>query len=150
MDHRYYTLQGKWPRKLESSIYLLVLSLPGLDLIKSTIIGRQFLEIETAASQLGIPYKFLCLPFFVENYFAFTDSIKKQGAIYYPVDGAKPLITVVVADAGKAGAAILADPAKHANKSYIIVSDCHSLNDVAAAFSEALGKTITCIQLCTV
>ena len=48
-----------------------------------------------------------------------------------------------MADVAKAGAAILVDPTKHANKTYTIISDRHTYNDVAAAFSEALGKTVT-------
>ena len=111
--------------------------------LKGSSIGQQCLEIETAVSQLGVPYTILRLPFFVENYFGLKDSIKGQGAIYCPVDGTKPFTTVVVADAAKAGAAILVDPTKHANKTYTIISDCHSYNDIAAAFGEALGKTVT-------
>ena len=94
-------------------------------------------------SQLGVPYTILRLPFFVENYFGLKDSIKGQGAIYCPVDGTKPFTTVVVADAGKASAAILADTLKHVNKTYIIISDCHTYNGIAATFSEVLGKTVS-------
>ena len=111
--------------------------------MKDTIIGQQLFEIESAVSQLGVPYTILHLSLFVDNYFAFKDSIKGQGAIYCPVDGTKPFPAVVVADAGKAGAAILVDPTKHANKTYTIISNVHTYNDVAAAFSEALGKTVT-------
>ena len=50
-------------------------------------------------------------------------------------------------DAGRASAAILANPAKHASKTYTIISNRHSYNDVATAFSEALGKQITYVQV---
>ena len=110
--------------------------------LTDTVFGRQFSEIETAVSQLGVPHTILRLPIFVENYFGFKDSIKGQGAIYCPVDGTKPFTPVAVADAAKAGAAILADSSKHANKTYAIISDRHTHSDVAAAFSEALGKTV--------
>jgi len=85
---------------------------------------------------------FLRLPFFVENLWGFKDSIVGQGAIYCPVDPTKPHTPVVVEDAGKAGAAILADPSKHAGKTYTIVSDRYTYNDVAQGFSKALGKEI--------
>ena len=122
--------------------HLLVVSVPTAELT-DTIFGRQFSEIETGVSQLGVPYTILRLPFFVDNYIGFKDNIKGQGAIYCPADGTKPFTTVAVEDAAKAGAVILVDPIKHVNKTYIIVSDRHTHNDVAAAFSEALGKTVT-------
>ena len=45
-------------------------------------------------------------------------------------------------DAGKAAAAILTDPSKHAGKTYNIVSDHITYNDVTQGFTEALGKEI--------
>ena len=122
--------------------HLVVVSVPLAELT-DTILGRQFSEIETGVSQLGVPYTILRLPFFVDNYIELKDSIKTQGAIYSPADGTKPFTTVSVEDAAKAGAAILVDPTKHVNKTYIIISDCHTHDDVAAAFGEALGKTVT-------
>ena len=59
------------------------------------------------------------------------------------MDPTKPFTTVVVSDAGKAAAAILVDPSKHANRTYPIVSNRHTYNDVAKAFSEVLGKEVT-------
>ena len=35
------------------------------------------------------------------------------------------------------------DYTTHANRTYPIVSDCHTYNDVAKAFSEALEKEVT-------
>jgi len=122
--------------------HLLVVSSP-LAEVTDSVYGQNFSKIETGVSQLGVPYTFLRLPLFVENYFGFKDSIKGQGAIYCPVDGTKPFTPVAVADAAKAGAAILVDSSKHANKTYAIISDRHTYNDVAAAFVEALGKTVT-------
>ena len=108
-----------------------------------TIFGKQCGEIEGAISKLGVPYTFLRLPLFVENYFAFKESIQKMSTIISPVDPTKPFTTVVVSDAGKAAAAILVDPSKHANRTYPIVSNRHTYNDVAKAFSEVLGKEVT-------
>ena len=128
--------------------FILVVSSPLTDLTE-TIIGKQFAETEGKISKLGVPYAFLRLPFFVENYFAigFKDPIVKQSSIYLPVDPTKPLRSVVVADAGKAGAAILVSYKSHTNKTYTIVSDRHTYNDVAAEFSKALGKEIKYIRV---
>ena len=110
--------------------------------LTDTIIGAQFSEIEDEVGKLGVPYTFLRLPFFVENLWGFKDSITGQGAIYCPVDPDKPYEAVVVEDAGKAGAAILADPSKHTGRTYSIISDCYTYNDIAQGFSEVLGKEI--------
>ena len=109
--------------------------------------GAPMAEIVKAVSNLGVPYTFVQLPMFVENYWAFKDTIVGQSSIFFPVDPTKPFATVVVEDAGKAAAAILADPQKHARKSYIIINESHTYNDVAAAFSEVLGKEVKYVRV---
>ena len=126
--------------------FILVVSLPSVEL-PDTVFGRQFTEIEGKISKLCVPYTFLRLPLFVENYFAFKDSIVGESSIYLPVDPTKAFTSVVVADAGKAAAAILLNYQNHTNRTYTIVSDCHTYNEVAAAFNEALGKEIKYIRL---
>ena len=121
--------------------FLLVVSVLTANLT-DTVFGAQLLPIEDKVGKLGIPYAFLRLPFFVENLWGFKDSIVGQGAIYCPVDPEKPYTPVVVEDAGKAAAAILADPSKHAGKTYNVVSDRITYNDVTQGFTEALGKEI--------
>ena len=108
-----------------------------------TIFGRQFTELEGTVKKLGVAYTFLRLPFFYENYFMFKEGIKGTGAIYGPVDPTKPFSTISVADIGKASAAVLVNPVKHADKTYDIISERHTYADVAAAFGEAVGKTVT-------
>ena len=110
-------------------------------------IGAPMAEIVEAVSNLGVPYTFVQLPMFVENYWAFKDTIVGQSSIFSPVDPTKPFATVVVEDAGKAAAAILADPQKHAGKSYIIISENHTYNDVVAAFSEVLEKEVKYVRV---
>ena len=108
----------------------------------NTIIGAQLSKIEAEVGKLDVPYAIVRLPFFVENLWGFKDSIVEQGAIFCPVDPDKPFTSVVVEDAGKAGATILVDPSKHAGKTYAIISDLFTYNDVARGFSEALGKEV--------
>ena len=59
-----------------------------------------------------------------------------------PGDHTKPFLAVVVADTGKAAAAIMAEPKKHYDKTYKLISNCHTLDDVAVTLSEILGKKI--------
>ena len=58
------------------------------------------------------------------------------------MDPHKPFTPVVVADAGNAAAAILAQPQRHTNKTYKVISNRHTFSDVAAAFSQSLGKEV--------
>ena len=95
---------------------------------------------------MGIAHTFLRLPFFVENYWGFKDGIIGQSTIYSPVDPTKPFTPVVVEDAGKAAAAVLTNPQKHAGKTYTIVSDRHTYNDVTANFSAILGKEVKYVR----
>ena len=115
--------------------------------LTDTVFGKQLSEIEGNVSKLGVPYTFIRLPLFVENYWAFKDGIVGQSTIYSPVDPTKPFTPVVVEDAGKAAAAILANPQTHAGKTYTIVSDRHTHNDVTAAFSDVLGKEIKYVRV---
>ena len=115
--------------------------------LTDTVFETQYSEIEGTISRLGVPYTILRLPPFVENYWGFKDGIVGQSSILSPVDPTKSFTTVVVEDAGKAAAAILTDPQKHAGKTYTIVSDRHTYNDVAAAFSEVLGKEVKYIRV---
>ena len=126
--------------------FVLVLSLPVADL-PDTVFGGQFHEIEVTVAKLNVPHAFIRLPNFVENYWAFKDTIQSQSSIYVPVDPSKPFTSVVAEDAGKAAAAVLADWEKHVNKTYTIVSDRHSFGDVAKAFSEAVGKEVNYVRV---
>ena len=115
--------------------------------LTKTVFGRNFMEIEDTISKLRVPYTFLRLPLFVENYWAFKDSIVGQSTIYSPVDPTKPFTPVVVEDAGKAAAVIFVYPTKHANKTYNIVSDRHTFGEVTDTFSLALGKELTYVHV---
>ena len=126
--------------------FILVVSLPTASLT-DTIFGQQFNKIETKVSQLGVPYSFLRMPTFVENNWGSKDSIKNESTIYSPVDPTKPFTPIVVDDAGKAGAAILANYTKHFNTTYTINSDRHTHDDLAKAFSEALGREIKYVRI---
>ncbi|KAL5481888.1 hypothetical protein EMCRGX_G022152 [Ephydatia muelleri] len=106
--------------------FLLVVSVLTADLT-DTIFGAQFSKLESAVAQL--------------------DTIKGHSAFYSPVDPDKPFTPVVVSDAGNAAAAILSNPIAHANQTYNLVSNRHTFNDVAASFSEALGREVKYVHV---
>ena len=126
--------------------FILVVSIPTVN-HTDTIFGQQFNKIETKVSQLGVPYSFLRQPFFVDNNWGFKDSIKNDSTIYSPVGPTKPFTPVVVDDAGKAGAVILANYTKHFNTTYTVNSDRYTHDDLAKTFSEALGRDINYVQI---
>ena len=126
--------------------FLLVLSVSTADLT-DTIFGRQLHEVETKVSQLGVPHCFIRLPLFIENNWAYKDTIQGQSSIYNPTIPDKPFTPVAVEDAGKASAAILSDYSKHVGKTYNVTSDRYTNNELAAAFTEALGKEVKYVQV---
>ncbi|XP_011406334.1 PREDICTED: uncharacterized protein LOC105314089 [Amphimedon queenslandica] len=126
--------------------FILVVSVPTV-ILPDTIFGKQLSEIEDKVSKLGIPYSFLRLPMFVENIWGSKDTIVSQSAFYAPQSPDKPAIYIAVEDAAKAGAAILANYSKHNGKGYTIQSDRYANAELAAAFTEALGKEVKFVQV---
>ena len=113
----------------------------------NTGFGKQFIDIEVAISKLGVSYTILRLPMFLEILLSYKSTIQESSQFYLPVDPTKHLSFVAVEDAGVASAVILVDPKKHANKTYNIVSNRHTFGDVAAVFTEALGKEVKYVRV---
>ena len=103
--------------------------------LTDTIYGKQYGELESSVKHLQIPYTFIRLPPFVDNYWAYKRPIQQNSSFSTPADPTKPFSAVVVEDAGKAAAAIMAEPEKHYGKTYKLISNRHTLNELAAAFS---------------
>ena len=110
--------------------------------LTDTIYGKQYGELESSVKHLQIPYTFIRLPPFVDNYWAYKRPIQQNSSFSTPADPTKPFSAVVVEDAGKAAAAIMAEPEKHYGKTYKLISNRHTLNELAAAFSQVLGKNV--------
>lgn len=112
--------------------------------LTDTIYGKQYGELESSVKHLHdqIPYTFIRLPPFVDNYWAYKRPIQQNSSFSTPADPTKPLAAVVVEDAGKAAAAIMVEPEKHYGKTYRLISNRHTLNELAVAFSQALGKDV--------
>ena len=113
----------------------------------NTVFSKQYNPVETKMSTLGISYTIIRLPFFVENLYGFKDVISSQSTITYFLDPTTKFAQIVVEDAGKASAAILANPSKYANRTLELTSDINSYNDIVKELSRALGKEVKYIQL---
>ena len=126
--------------------YLVVISGTNAE-TQDTLFGRQLHEVEQAVLGLELPCTILRLPWFMENYFNFKDSIKKDLIFHTPADANKEFQVVCMNDAGSAAAAILASPEKHAGKVYSIVSDRNTFEQVSEAFTRALSREITYMRV---
>ena len=126
--------------------HIAVVSAPMVE-YPETIFSKQFSHVETKVSSLGVLYTIIRLPFFVENLYGFKDVITSQSAVTYFLDPTTKFAQIVVKDAGKASAEILANPSKYANRTLELTSDIHSYNDIVEELSRALGKEIHYIQL---
>lgn len=71
----------------------------------------------------------------------------KAGQIFGPADPTKPYSTVAIKDIADAAAAILANPAPHAGKTYSLASPAYTQTQLAAAFTASLGKPVAYIQV---
>ena len=109
-------------------------------------IGQQMLDIDSTITSLGINYTILGLPWFMENYFMYKETVQKSSLVCDTIDPNKRFPAVCMDDLGFAAALIMSSPEKHAGKKYFIVSDRHSFSDLVKGFSEALGKDVKYIQ----
>ncbi|XP_065829167.1 NAD(P)H azoreductase-like [Oscarella lobularis] len=125
--------------------HVIILSIP-TSVLPNTILGRQFGAIERAVETLGISHTILRLPVFIDNTWYQKNRIQNEGVLRSPGSADIRFATVVVADVAKAAATILAHPSDHAGKIYTLVSDRHSHNELAAAFSSALGKDVKYVR----
>lgn len=113
----------------------------------SGIFTDQFQPIEAHIKASGIPYTILRLPLFIDNNWASQGSIKEQGKIYGPVKPDALLTPIAVSDIAAVGAAVLANPGAHVNKTYKLATKPFSHNQLAAAFAAATGKAVEYVQV---
>jgi len=120
-----------------------VLLLSVLTCETDTVFGNQFKPIEARCKELELPsYAIIRLPLFMDNIMMNASSVKEESTFYDPRDPSKPYTPVAVQDVGKTAADIIANPDKHKGKTYKLVCPAFSLNDLAAAFSTTLDKTV--------
>ena len=128
-------------------IMIVSLHIAMVENMTNTVLGAPFAALEEAIKKLGVPFAILRLPDFMDNLWQHKRTIVGQGVIHAARNLETPYGSISVEDAGKAAATILIDPSKHAGKTYCLVSDCFSYDDIVKMFSEALRKEIKYNQL---
>jgi uncharacterized protein YbjT (DUF2867 family) len=95
----------------------------------------------------GLTYTIVQPHFFMQNLMMAAQSIAEQGTIYFALGDAKvPMIDV--RDIASTVAAILANPAPHAGKTYTLTGPAAvTMAQVAAAIGEARGKPVTYVPV---
>jgi uncharacterized protein YbjT (DUF2867 family) len=115
---------------------------PALD----TILGRQHHEIDQLVESSGLPYTFLRPTFFMQNIMAAAQTVASDGVMYWPFgDGRAGMpdvrdivdvaVEVLTSDGHEAATYTLTGPASI------------SMHDVATAFTGALGKQVTYVDV---
>lgn len=91
----------------------------------------------------GLKYTILRNTFYTEFLPLFLGNALESGAWYFPSNG-KKLNFALRTEMAEAAANVLAQPARHENKTYELTSDSAlTLSEIATALSEATGKEIT-------
>jgi uncharacterized protein YbjT (DUF2867 family) len=94
----------------------------------------------------GLGWTLLQPHFFMQNLLMSAGAIRAQGQLYYALgEAAVPMIDA--RDVGAAAAAVLADPASHAGKTYTLTGAKVTLHHVAAALGEATGKQVSYVPV---
>jgi uncharacterized protein YbjT (DUF2867 family) len=92
-------------------------------------------------------YTLIRLPLFMDNNSSHLDSIRDQGEILTPINPDAPFVSIALRDVAEASAAILSNPNHHVNKTYALTSAPFTMNDMARAFAETLGKDVRCTRI---
>lgn len=107
-----------------------------------TINSRYHALSDSELERSGLTYTILKPHFFTQNFMGMAKPILEQGTIFFALGDAK-LPMIDVHDIADAAAAILANPAPHAGKTYTLTgATAVGVADVATALGKALGKDV--------
>lgn len=102
---------------------------------------------ERVFERSGVPVTQLRPTLFAEWFLYQASKIRSKSAFYLPFGDAR-FAPIATEDIGRVIASILADPAPHAGKSYDLFGPkILDMREVAAIFSEALGRKITYVPI---
>lgn len=123
----------------ENVAHVVFLSVQGAE--KNPVIPHAQIEKLLADSRMG--YTFIRPSYFMQNLATtLLDELKTRDRIFLPA-GHAPFLWVDVEDIGKAIAAVLQDPRKHAGRAYTITGDeLHNFYSVTEMLSEELDRPI--------
>jgi len=102
--------------------------------------------VEEFLKTSGVGYTFVRLPMFIENNWGNKGSIQ-QGAIYSPAAPTTKYNSLAIVDVGAALASAVAHRHKYHNQAVDVSGKPISQEELAAAFSKALGKEVKYVQV---
>jgi uncharacterized protein YbjT (DUF2867 family) len=111
-----------------------------------TILGKQHHEIEQLVENSGVPYTIIKPTFFMQNIMGAAQSVASDGVIYWPFGEGRAGMTDVrdIVDV----AAEVSTSDGHEGVTYTLTGPASiSMGDVAAAFTRALGKQVTYVDV---
>jgi uncharacterized protein YbjT (DUF2867 family) len=102
-------------------------------------------EMEQGLRAQSIPHSIIRAAYYMSNWDAMIEPVRNDGIIptMYPADLKIPM--VAPADLGVVAARLLCEPVENAGMHYVEGPERYSSNEVAEAFSQALGKPIKCV-----
>jgi uncharacterized protein YbjT (DUF2867 family) len=124
--------------------HVVKLSALGASNHSNSTIAREHWEVEQAVQQSTMTWTILRPHSFMQNWFGeVAESVRAEGMIYSPIaDGRVPYIDT--RDIAAVAAEALLNPNAHAGHRYFLTGgEAVGFADVAAALSEATGKTVT-------
>ena len=100
-------------------------------------------ELEQGLTAQPIPFSIIRAAYYMSNWDMMVTPARENGLLptMYPADLRIPM--VAPADLGRVAAGLLTEPAERAGIHYVEGPDRYSSTDVANAFADALGRSVT-------
>jgi uncharacterized protein YbjT (DUF2867 family) len=138
---------GLWAARQAKVKHVVRMSAVGAAHDAPTVNSRIHALSDAELERSGIPFTILKPHFFTQNLLMTAQSIAEQGTFYFALGDAK-LPVIDVADIAAATAAVLRDPAAHANKTYTLTGPAAvSMSEFASAVGEAIGKPVRYVPI---
>ena len=104
-------------------------------------------ELERGVAAQSTPYQIIRAAYYMSNWDAQLESARSEGVLrsFYPPDFALPM--VAPADIAQVAARLLTEPPTSSTISNVEGPARYTSADVAAAFSQALGKTVQAVYI---
>lgn len=103
-------------------------------------------EMEQSLKKMNTPHSIIRAAYYMSNWDAALETAKNEGVVhtFYPIDFKLPM--VAPEDIGKIAAELLTEPIEKNSIYYVEGPETYSSNDVAEAFTIALGKPVKAVQ----
>jgi NAD(P)H dehydrogenase (quinone) len=113
----------------------------------TSVVGRGHAAIEERLKQSGIKWTILRPGLFMQNLLGQAATIKSDSKIVMTHPQDSPIAWIDVRDTGAVGARILLDPGPHAGKTYEFTGKKTTNGELAAVFTQVLGRPIAYVPI---